>query len=42
MGEERPLKRVGMEELSLKWKVKCGEFGVMSCNFGWGDVRLIA
>ena len=41
MGEERLLKRVAMEALSLKGKVKWWE-NMEQClaGFGWGDVRL--
>ena len=41
MGEERLVKRVAMEALSLKGKVKWREY-LERCfaDFGWGDVRL--
>ena len=41
MREERLVKRVAMEALSLKGKVKWWE-NLEQClaNFGWGDVRL--
>ena len=41
MGEERLVKRVAMEALSLKGKVKWWE-NLERClaDFGWGDVRL--
>ena len=36
MGEERTVKRVAKEALSLKGNVKCREFGAMSCGLWMG------